>query len=249
MFEASLVNDAARTSRPYTVSVSALLQLGMAAVAVTYPLWHIEALPRVRLRAPSPFRNAIPLADPQPARPSAAPVLQRRPPLLVFQAPKLTLRNDAATATTQIDAPVLDGGPTGEPGPYIPGLPPGTGHGPIVASGPSQPPPVPVKKPDPVSAQQPVPVGGRVRQPLLLREVRPAYPPLAIAARIQGTVRIAAIISRDGMVRDARVVSGHPLLVAAALDAVRQWHYRPTILNDQPEEVSLALDVNFTLSR
>ena len=251
MFESSLVNDTVRTSRPYTVSFSALLQLALAAAAVTYPLWHVEALPRVKLRALSPFRNAMPLVDPQPAQRPAAPTLQRRAPLLTFRVPKLMARNDVAATAAQIDAPVLDGGPSGDPGPFFPGLPPGNGggNGPIIASGPTQTPPAAARKPEPAAILHPVPVGGRVKQPLLLREVKPAYPALAIAARIQGMVKIAAIISRDGTVRDARVVSGHPLLIAAALDAVRQWRYRPTILNDQPVEVALALEVNFTLSR
>ena len=88
-----------------------------------------------------------------------------------------------------------------------------------------------------------------MRPPQLLNDIKPAYPRLAVTARVQGAVKIEAIISRDGFIRDARVVSGHPLLVAAALDAVRQWRYRPTILNDEPVEVALALEVNFTLSR
>jgi len=88
-----------------------------------------------------------------------------------------------------------------------------------------------------------------VRQPQLIHEVKPRYPQLAVQAHVQGTVKIEAVISRDGLIRDARVVSGHPLLVAAALDAVRQWRYRPTILNDEAVEVALALEVNFTLGR
>ena len=92
-------------------------------------------------------------------------------------------------------------------------------------------------------------VGGDVKPPLLLVDVKPVYPQLARAARIQGTVRIEAIIARDGTIRDARVVSGHPLLIAAAIDAVRQWRYRATVLNGVSVEVALALEVNFRLSQ
>ena len=79
--------------------------------------------------------------------------------------------------------------------------------------------------------------------------MNPAYPPLALQARISGTVRLAAIISRDGYIQNLRVVSGHPLLTTAAVEAVKQWRYQPTLLNDEAVEVITQIDVNFTLSR
>lgn len=83
---------------------------------------------------------------------------------------------------------------------------------------------------------------------MLIKRVMPIYPPLARQARIQGTVRLTGIISREGQIVNLRVESGHPLLVGAALDAVRQWIYRPTLLNGQPVEVIAPIDVHFTLS-
>jgi protein TonB len=83
----------------------------------------------------------------------------------------------------------------------------------------------------------------------LTRQVKPVYPPLAVQARISGTVRLAAVIGRDGSIQNLRVVSGHPLLTAAALDAVRQWRYLATLLNGEPMEVITQIDVNFTLGR
>ncbi len=76
----------------------------------------------------------------------------------------------------------------------------------------------------------------------------PIYPPLAKQARIQGTVRFTAVIGTDGTIRDLRLISGHPLLVSAAQDAVKQWAYQPTLLNGEPVEVITQIDVNFTLS-
>ncbi len=78
---------------------------------------------------------------------------------------------------------------------------------------------------------------------------QPAYPPLARQMRIEGLVRLEAIISKQGTIEELRVISGHPFLVEAALKAVRQWRYQPTILNGQAVDVITTIEVNFTLSR
>jgi protein TonB len=75
------------------------------------------------------------------------------------------------------------------------------------------------------------------------------YPPLARQTRISGTVRLHAIIAKDGTVQQLEVLSGHPLLVQAALDAVRQWRYQPTLLNGEPVEVDTTVDVIFSLNQ
>jgi protein TonB len=85
-------------------------------------------------------------------------------------------------------------------------------------------------------------------QGLLLTSVRPAYPRLAQAARIQGAVVLLVTISREGLVENIRVVNGHPMLVGAAMDAVRQWRYRPYLLNGKPIEVETQITVNFMIS-
>jgi len=82
----------------------------------------------------------------------------------------------------------------------------------------------------------------------LIQRVQPEYPPLARQARIQGIVILRAIISREGRIEKLQLVSGHPMLVQAAIDAVRQWRYRPYLLNDQPVEVETQITVNFTLT-
>lgn len=90
-------------------------------------------------------------------------------------------------------------------------------------------------------------VGGPVQAENLIEKVDPVYPPLARQARIQGTVRFNVTIDREGAVKTAEVVSGHPLLITSALVALRQYRYRVTKLNGQPVEVSTQVDVNFTL--
>ena len=92
-------------------------------------------------------------------------------------------------------------------------------------------------------------VGGNVQSNNLIEKVVPVYPPDAKAARVQGTVRFTATIGKDGRVEDLQLVSGHPLLAAAASDAVKQWVYKPTLLNGNPVEVVTQIDVNFTLSQ
>jgi TonB family protein len=88
---------------------------------------------------------------------------------------------------------------------------------------------------------------GSVQSARLIRKIEPIYPEEARSAHIQGTVRFDAVIAQDGTVAHLTVVSGHPLLVPAALDAVRQWVYQPTLLNSQPVEVATAIEVDFTL--
>jgi len=91
-------------------------------------------------------------------------------------------------------------------------------------------------------------VGGNVQSANLIQQTKPAYPPIAKQARIQGLVRFNALIGGDGLVKNLEVVSGHPLLVSAALEAVKTWVYKPTLLNGAPVDVITTIDVNFTLS-
>lgn len=92
-------------------------------------------------------------------------------------------------------------------------------------------------------------VGGNVQQANLVMKVTPAYPAEAKQARIQGVVQFTATINKDGTIQTLELISGHPLLVGSALDAVKQWVYRPTLLNGNPVEVVTQIDVNYTLSQ
>jgi TonB family protein len=92
-------------------------------------------------------------------------------------------------------------------------------------------------------------VGGAVQAYNLLNQVRPEYPPMAKQARVQGTVQFGVTIAKDGTISNLNLISGPPLLVQAAQQAVQQWQYKPTLLNGQPVEVVTTIDVNFTLSQ
>jgi protein TonB len=106
------------------------------------------------------------------------------------------------------------------------------------------PPPPP---PSPVTPRAPVRVGGEIRPPAKTRDVSPVYPSIAQTARVQGVVIIEAVISPAGTVLDARILRSIPMLDAAALDAVRQWEYTPTLLNGVPVPVVMTVTINFQL--
>jgi protein TonB len=108
----------------------------------------------------------------------------------------------------------------------------------IIEAAPPPPPPPPPER---------VRVGGQVQSAMLINKPNPAYPPLARQARIQGKVLMEAVISKEGVIAELTVVSGHPLLIKAAQDAVMQWRYRPTMLNGVAVEVVTTIEVNFTL--
>jgi periplasmic protein TonB len=97
----------------------------------------------------------------------------------------------------------------------------------------------------PVPTVQRVRVSAGVIKGLLIYRVEPAYPPLAQEARIQGVVVLTALIDKGGNIQSLQVVSGHPLLARAAIDAVKQWRYKPFLLNGQPLEVETTVTVTF----
>ncbi len=91
-------------------------------------------------------------------------------------------------------------------------------------------------------------VGGSVEKAMLVHKVSPKYPKVAKKARIQGTVRLEAVISREGKIVDLKVLSGDPVLVKSSLDAVQKWRYKTTTLNGRPVEVVTEIDVNYSLA-
>ena len=99
---------------------------------------------------------------------------------------------------------------------------------------------------EPKAADQQIRVSSGVAEGLLVHQVTPVYPPMAWQLRIQGTVVLAAVIAKDGTVKSLRVVSGHPMLTQAAMEAVRQWRYKPYRLDGEPVEANTQIHVNFT---
>jgi protein TonB len=251
MFEQTFVTTG-KTNKGWTVLVSLGVQCLLLVVAVILPMVYFDVLPAAQL---SSFLVAPPPPPPPPPPPAAAQVVKtvrvipRQFDAGRLTAPKVVPKDIAVIREDELPpasagAGVVGGVPGGVAGGAVGGV-----LGGIIGSVPTAappPPPKPVEKP--VTPQR-IRVGGNVQAANLINQVRPIYPPLAKQARISGVVELSAVIGKDGRVQDLKVIKGHPLLVQSALDAVKNWVYRPTLLNGEPVEVSTTIDVNFTLSQ
>lgn len=244
MFEQSLLPNEAK--KPWNFVASFATELLIVSLALLVPLLYREHLPPIHWKdivfAPPPAPAPIPVqpAHTDIAHTSLAPAFHRT---FIFNPDTHARPAQPASATFTPDAPPALG---------VPGMPEGIGGAnralgafiPNVVAPP--PPPAHVEKRQPSA---PVPVGGDVQMAKLIRKVLPEYPPIARSARISGVVRLIGIIAKDGTIRDLQLVSGHPLLARAAMDAVRQWVYKPTLLNGMPVEVIAPIEVRFTLGQ
>jgi len=247
MFEQTFVQTQARTRKPWTVVVSLSLQCLTVVILLLLPLLHPETL---RMPGPpQPHLIKVWIAQPPLPPPKMAPravVLSAPagPRPFVYVPPNLRSAEIRSVEIPSAD-PALAGwsGPsTAMPGPAFMGattLPPRVAA-PTVS---------PVQTAPKAAASGPLNVGGEVEGARLVYSPHPAYPQIAKAARSQGVVRLEAMIAANGSIRNLRVVSGPPLLVAAALEAVRQWRYRPTLLDGVAVEVLTEIDINFTLEK
>jgi protein TonB len=251
MFESSLMRPAPACARAWSLSSAAVLQMMILGGSLIVPLYFIPPLPLVELKEPLPPARGVELVETPPELRAAAGGggggLELPRATRVFRAPSRI--PDGVAMVMEEPGPVLSiGASSAEPfdGSRIPGVP--FGSGPPVALPKAPPKPAPVAPPAPPEKKV-YRVGGDVRPPELIFDVKPVYPPLARQARIQGTVRMEAVITSAGVIESLRLLHGHPLLAPAALDAVRQWRYRAATLNANPVDVALSIDVHFTLSQ
>ena len=223
----------------WALVVSAMLQAGCLLILVLVPLIYTQALPKAILNT---VLVALPGRASQPA--------PETPPLRSGPHSVRLLNHGVLTAPTRIpthvsrfnEAPLPPEEPAGQ-GPI-------SGNSgfdllnvaPVAADRVSRP-------AAPPSAPQRVPVTSTIEAAKLISRVQPVYPTIAIQAHIQGNVVLHAIIGKEGTVSELQVLSGHPLLVNAALDAVRQWRYNPTLLSGQPVEVETTITVSFVLGQ
>jgi len=245
MFEDSLIESGGRlrTKRGATTMVSFLFQLVLVGILVLIPLLFTEALPKQQLMT---FLVAPPPPPPPPPPPAAAPVKvvkqiqsdlnngQLRTPTKIPEKVQMIKEEDTPPPSMAAGG-VVGGVPGGVPGGQMGGV-----IGGIISS-------TPVAVPKAVTPQR-VRVSAGVQQGLLIKKVQPPYPPLARQARIQGNVLLQALISKDGSIENLRLISGHPMLAPAALEAVKQWRYKPYFLNGEPVEVETQITVIFSLS-
>ncbi len=244
MFEDSLIESGGKlkTKRGWTSIVSFGIQIMIVGVMVLIPLIFTEALPK----GTTLFMLVAPPPPPPPPPPAAAPVRivkqvqtdiingELRTPTKIPKKVEM-IKEDEAPPPAMATTGVVGGVPGGVPGGSMGGV-----IGSVLSST-----PVAVPK---IATPQRVRVSSGVSSGLLIRKVSPTYPPLARQARIQGTVILQAEISKDGTIKNLQLISGHPMLAPAAIEAVKQWRYKPYLLNGEPVEVETQVQVNFTLA-
>jgi len=240
MFEDSLFDSGAgsRPRKTWPKLVSFAIEVCAIGVLVLLPFIYTQALPKQLwtdiLQNPTPPPGAAPAqalhSQPRTSRDNHA--LDDK----VLREPGYIPR----TTSMVRDEPASAEGPPNMEGVVTGGVPGGVASTVITEIARASP---PVKVSPPVNLR----VSSGVAAGMLVHQVKPQYPPLAVQARIQGTVVLQAVIGKDGTVRDLRLISGHPMLAPAAIEAVKQWRYRPYLLNSEPVEVDTQINVNFTL--
>jgi protein TonB len=216
----------------YSLPLSILVHALVIAAAVIVPLVATDVLPAtpsmmeflLAVQAPPP----PPPPAPSSVAPRARPLLTSNPDAAPFEAPT-GIKPDSGLEPEPAAGKGVEGG-----------LPDGVAGTGIVAL--SEPPP-----PPPPAPTVPIRIHQGIRQPTKVRDAQPIYPVIAQSARVQGVVILEAVVGADGRVQEARVLRSIPLLDQAALDAVRQWVYTPTLLNGVPIPIVMTVTVTFTL--
>ena len=236
MFDQMIVSCTRKHRRnPWAYFISMTIQILVIGVMILVPLLYTEALPTQAFVS----WVAAPPPPPPPPAPKVAPRVVKKVSLM--EAGKLRAPSkipERIAIIREEEMPNMPGVVGGVPGGIASGQLGGVIGG-VIGSIPAPPPPEQPKR---------IRVSSGVQEAKKIRQVLPLYPPLAKQARIQGVVKLEAIIGKDGMVQNLTVIQGHPLLVQAALDAVQQWRYEPTLLNNEPVEVVTYIDVIFRLN-
>lgn len=234
----------ARRRRSRAVALSLALQVVCVAALLVLPLLAVPgALPPGVIFTPvPPYRGGGGAIRPRPHHAPTATTRPLIPNQLIFPTAKAAMNAHEASsepAPPDIGPQIIgDFGPANGNGPASPIIPGGNDTGVRI------PPPR-----QPIAPQRLIHRSEGVMAGSLIRRVDPQYPEIAKAIHLSGTVRLRAIISTDGRVQDLQVLSGNPILANAAVAAVRQWRYRPTLLSGTAVEVETFITVNFVLSQ
>jgi protein TonB len=254
MFEQTFVDGVGRTNKSWTVMLSFVGQIALIGVAVIIPLIYTDVLPATSLQM---LLVAPPPPPPPPPPPAQAPpvkvvkVIPRQFDAGKLMAPKVVPKEIAVIREEELPPPSsgVGGVVGGVSGGVAGGVGGGVLSGIIGAVPTAAPPPPPPAAPKKEAAPQRIKVGGNVQAAMVVKRVQPVYPQLAKSARVSGVVHLAAIIAKDGTIQELHSLGGPALLITAAMDAVKQWVYRPTLLNGEPVQVETTIDVNFTLNQ
>jgi protein TonB len=244
MFSDSLLEKGLgeRKRKRFTTTVSFAIQCVLLGVVIIVPMWIVEDLPKGQLLT----FLAAPPPPPPPPPPPAAPLVrvvqetnvlnngELRTPTRIPKKVEM-IKEEAAPPPAALGG-VVGGVPGGVPGGQMGGVIGGIIGSSSVAAVPKLEPPKRIR------------VSQGVTQGLLVHKVEPAYPKIALAARVAGVVQVHAIIGKDGIIKEAEVTDGSPLLAPAAIEAVKQWRYRPYLLNGEAVEVETNITVTFQIS-
>jgi periplasmic protein TonB len=242
VFEQSVLTEQ-RTNRPLSFLASLSAELVVVSVLVLVPLAYNDHLPGFHWKSigvGAPLRPIEPKPIPANALRRASSGVAFPRPFVQSSLPRAHTSGAVTPGPEPWDSPRVEGG--------IDGLGPASstiiaifGNTTLAAPPPGQHPTPKTETPAPMR------VSAGVQLAKLVKKVIPAYPPLARSTRTSGVVHLIGIIARDGTIRNLQLISGHPLLTRAAIEAVQQWVYQPTLLNGEPVEVIAPIDVNFTL--
>lgn len=242
LFSQSLVelSDADRRRKRATQTGSFIVQTIILGILIILPLWFVDILP---VQSLATFLVAPP--PPPPPPPPAAPAVKAvrvsevvngelRAPSKIPEKVKMIKEEEAPPPSS---GGVIGGVVGGVPGGTMGGV-----LGSIISTARTSGPPPAAAVPKRLR------VSSGISEGMLTHRVEPVYPSIAQHAHIAGTVELKAIIAKDGTIQNLQLISGHPLLVPAAMDAVKQWQYRPYILNGEPLEVETTIIVNFHIN-
>jgi protein TonB len=221
---------------PRATFASLIFQCLLLLASALVPLFHVEPLPKVEM--PTMVNLQLPMHAGTIAMPvrTSAPSFTRTPARTAIPTPAHTTQDPSpvpAETASQVAAGVVGGVPDGAPAD-------------LRRDSSSM--PAPAKTPEPAPVRR-IRVASRVVEANLIHDVPPQYPSEAGRERIEGTVVLLAVIGTDGAVKDVQLESGPPLLAQAAIDAVKQWRYKPYFMNGVPVEIDSRITINFTMSK
>jgi len=247
MFEQAVLQSGPPSRRFWAVAIGVTGEVLLVACALIAPVIWPQLLPRPRLLTwlglPAPPASPVKPPPPVHLRPVHTPwqmIGERlRQPLVIPN--KVAIIEDPPDAAPSVDGGIGIGDLTGLVSSVL--------NPSSRVTPPSRPQETKIAQPvKPAEPEPPIRVKASVvEMARIVRRIEPVYPPLARQARISGTVELTGVIGVDGRIRELQVVNGHPLLARAALEAVRQWVYEPTLLNGKPVEVIAPITVNFVL--